>query len=722
MSQYVSRANLSVASELAEFVEAEALPGLHVSADQFWKAMASCVDTFTNENQALLDEREALQKQIDDWHIARRGQPHDAVAYQAFLAGIGYSQDEPDDFTIETKNVDDEIALISGPQLVVPIKNARYAINAANARWGSFYDALYGTNAIMEAYAEKGYDPVRGAHVIAYAKRFLDETFPLQSGQWANVTSLSVKDGALLIELGEAATHLVHPKAFKGYGGASDAPSNILLVHNRLHADILIDPKSEIGRNDPANISDIMLESAVTTIMDCEDSVAAVDGEEKVECYRNMLGLMRGDLTQDIEKGGRRFTRQLNPDRCYRRANGDPLILPGLSTMLIRNVGHLMRNPAIRDAQGNDIFEGLLDTFMTALLSQHDLNKPKDAQKNSPAESVYIVKPKMHGPKEVAFAGRVFDFAEDKLGLVRNTLKIGIMDEERRTSVNLKACIKAVEDRVIFVNTGFLDRTGDEIHTSMEAGPMLRKADIKTQPWLTAYENRNVDYGLMTGFKGRAQIGKGMWPKPDEMADMMASKIDHPKAGADCAWAPSPTAATLHVLHYHKVDVDVVQDDLKFRALAPLSDLLDIPLSPQINWSEEDIKEELDNNIQGILGYVVRWVDQGIGCSKVPDIFDVGLMEDRATLRISSQHVANWLYHDICSEEQVRDSLQRMAVIVDRQNAGDPDYRSMSDDFENNIAFQAASDLIFEGRRQPSGYTEPILHAARLKLKVQGGQ
>jgi len=719
MSQYVNRGSLSVAIVLCDFVETSVLPDIEISAEVFWLALSKGVELFTDDNKSLLETRIAFQRQIDKWHISRKGEPHDSRAYESFLREIGYIVDEPDEFTISTGQVDPEISKISGPQLVVPIKNARYALNAANARWGSLYDALYGTDAIMPPPNAGGYNTKRGAKVISHAKSLLDKYYPLSHGQWTDVTALRIESEALVVVLPGKEANLKNAEQFVGYLGSKLNPENILLRNNGLHFDICIDADDPVGKTDPANIRDIEIESALTTILDCEDSVAAVDAEDKVDCYKNMLGLMSGKLVQEIVKDGHTFVRSLNADRTYVAPDGAVLRLPGLSRLLIRNVGHLMHSSAVRDAAGTDIFEGLLDSFVTGLIAHHDLQKLEGAQKNSPFGSVYIVKPKMHGPDEVEFANRVFNFVEDALSLPRNTLKIGIMDEERRTSVNLKACIHAARKRIIFINTGFLDRTGDEIHTSMEAGTMHRKADIKTCPWLQAYENRNVDMGLATGFMGRAQIGKGMWPKPDEMADMMATKGVHPKAGANCAWAPSPTAATLHALHYHDVDVRAVQTAMLSRPIAPLSELLKIPVCETPNWTKDEITEELDNNIQGILGYVVRWVDQGIGCSKVPDIFDVGLMEDRATLRISSQHVANWLHHGICSEDDVSQSLKRMAAIVDKQNAHDPAHRPMSKNLDSNIAFQAASDLIFKGQEQPSGYTEPLLHAARMAVKKE---
>ena len=720
MSKRITHGSLKVSQELDNFLTDELLPGLDINPDAFWESFERVLDEFGPRNKDLLAKRTEIQKTIDSWHISKKGSPHNHDEYVNFLKEIGYLMEEGDDFEITTQNVDEEIALVAGAQLVVPIMNARFSLNATNARWGSLYDALYGTDMISEEEgAEKSgpYNPVRGNKVIEFSKNFLDESVPLSSGKYADVTGFKINKGSLEISTSDqSSTELKDESQFIGFTGESDNPSSILLKNNNLHIEIEIDPEDSIGKDDPANIKDVCIESAVTAIQDLEDSVAAVDAEDKSLGYRNWLGLMKGDLKETFFKGGEEMTRTLNEDRNYSDKNGQEITLPGRSVLLVRNVGHLMTNPAILDGNNNEVPEGIMDAMFTICIGKHDLLK-EGKQSNSRTGSIYIVKPKMHGPEEVKFTCDLFAKVEQELGLDPLTVKIGIMDEERRTTVNLKECIRVASDRVIFINTGFLDRTGDEIHTSMEAGPVVPKAEMKQQSWIGAYEDWNVDIGLETGFKGKAQIGKGMWAMPDEMLGMYENKSMHPEAGANCAWVPSPTAATLHAIHYHQVSVSERQEELASRPRADLKDILSIPLleNPE-SLTPEVIQTELDNNCQGILGYVVRWVDLGVGCSKVPDINNVGLMEDRATCRISSQHIANWIHHNLITENQVEETMKKMALVVDQQNAGDPEYIAMGPDF-NGISFSAALDLAVKGRTQPSGYTEPILHSKRLQVK-----
>ena len=710
---YIKQNNLKIDQILFEFINKEVIPGTDIKSDDFWNKFEKVVHELAPINKNLIEKREIIQKKIDEWHVKNKDKDFNKKEYTDFLKSTSYIYEEKEDFKIETSNVDQEIASIAGPQLVVPVDNARYALNAANARWGSLYDALYGTD-VIPGNKGKDFNEDRAKKVIVYVRNFLDEAAPLDNTSWKEITNIKIKDKDIIFLSDDKESYLKDKKQFIGFNGEKNKPSSILIKNNNLHIDILIDPDHMIGKSDKASISDIILESALSTIIDNEDSVAAVDGEDKVKCYRNWLGLMKGNLTANMEKNGKKFIRKLNPNRDYISKEGEKISLHGRALLLNRNVGHLMTNPAIILKDGSEIPEGIMDAFVSTLCALHDFKN----KNNSRTGSVYIVKPKMHGPQEVAFTETLFGKVEEALGIKKYSIKVGIMDEERRTTVNLKECIRQVKNRIVFINTGFLDRTGDEMHTSFESGPMIFKGEMKKSIWLSTYENWNVDIGLGCGFSGKAQIGKGMWAMPDQMANMMEQKIGHPKSGANCAWVPSPTAATLHSIHYHKVDVFKEQDKIKSRGKAKIEDILEIPKADRPNWSVDDINRELENNAQGILGYVVRWIDQGVGCSKVPDINNVGLMEDRATLRISSQHIANWLHHGICKKEQVIDVMKKMARTVDEQNKNDPNYKKMSEDFEKSIAFSAACDLVFRGRVQPSGYTEPLLHKKRLEKKA----
>ena len=709
----IDKNGLKISSALFEFINNEAIPGTNVNLNEFWNNFSKVVHELAPVNKKLIEKREIIQKKIDEWHKSNTGQELKKEEYIDFLKSINYLLEEKEDFQINTSNVDKEISSIAGPQLVVPVDNARYALNAANARWGSLYDALYGTN-VIPGKKVKGYDKERATKVVNYVRDFLDKCFSLEKISWKKITKIQIDEDQLIFFDGSKIFKLINPDQFIGFNGDKKSPKNILLKNNNLHIEIVFNPNSEVGKNDKASISDIILESALSTIVDNEDSVAAVDAEDKVKCYRNWLGLMKGDLKANVEKNGKKFVRKLNPDRIYISKSGENISLHGRALLLNRNVGHLMTNPSIILKDGSEIPEGILDAFISSLCALHDFKN----KKNSRTGSIYIVKPKMHGPEEVSFTNTLFEKVEETLGMKKYSIKVGIMDEERRTTVNLKECIRQVKNRIVFINTGFLDRTGDEMHTSFESGPMVFKGDMKKSVWLNSYENWNVDIGLKCGFSGKAQIGKGMWAMPDQMDNMMEQKISHPKSGANCAWVPSPTAATLHSIHYHKINVFDEQDKISSRNKAKVEDILEIPIADRPNWSVDDINRELENNAQGILGYVVRWIDQGVGCSKVPDINNIGLMEDRATLRISSQHIANWLHHGICDKNQVMDILKKMARTVDEQNKNDPNYQKMSENFENSIAFKTACDLVFMGRTQPSGYTEPLLHKKRLEKKA----